>query len=87
MVGHTCWPNIHAKQTNKHTHTHTHIRNCQAGQMAQWLRGLAALPEDLVSIPSTSVTPVPGDPTPSHRHTCIQNTNICKAKTTKLYIF
>jgi hypothetical protein len=25
-----------------------------------------------------SITPVPGDPTPSHRHTCCQNTNAYK---------
>jgi hypothetical protein len=48
--------------------------------MAQWLRVLAALPEDLGSIPNThlaahklSVTLVPEAPTPSHRHTCRQN--------------
>jgi hypothetical protein len=40
--------------------------------MAQWLKPLAALPEDLGSISSTHmmahnhpITPVPGDPTPS----------------------
>jgi hypothetical protein len=45
--------------------------------MAQWLRALAALPEDPGSIPSTymtahhsplSITLVPELPTPSHRH-------------------
>jgi hypothetical protein len=53
--------------------------------MAHWLRILAVLPEDQGSIPSThngsselSVTPVPGDPTPSHRHICRQNTNAHK---------
>ena len=40
--------------------------------MTQWLRALAALQEDPGSIPSTTwqltaVTPVPRDPTPSHR--------------------
>ena len=50
--------------------------------MAPQLRELTALSEDLGSIPSThmvchmvSETPVPGDPTPLHRHTCSQITN------------
>ena len=57
--------------------------------MAQQLRALVALPEDLDSIPSThmaahnSVTPDPGDLTPSHRHTHKQNTNAIKNKSLK----
>ena len=57
--------------------------------MAQQLRALVALPEDLDSIPSThmaahnSVAPEPGDLTPSHRHTHKQNTNAIKNKSLK----
>jgi hypothetical protein len=32
-----------------------------------------------------SVTPVPGDPTPSHRHTCRQNTNAHEIKVNKTF--
>ena len=44
--------------------------------MAQQLRVLAALPEVPSSHGSShlSITPVPGDPTPSHRHIGRQNT-------------
>jgi hypothetical protein len=51
--------------------------------MAQWLRGLAALPEDPSLIPSTtwqlqlSVIPI-SDQTSSYRHTCRQDTNVYK---------
>ena len=73
-------------------------RKNRAGEMAPQLRALAAFPEDPDLIPSThncdsqpSVTPVPGDLTPSsgilvycmhmmHRHTCRQNTHIHKIK-------
>ena len=52
--------------------------------MAQQLRALTTIPEDLGSISSThphggsqlSITPVPGDLTPSYRHICKQNTKI-----------
>jgi hypothetical protein len=50
--------------------------------MDQWLRAVAAFPEDLGSIPSThigsshlSITPVPGLLTPSPRQTYRQNTS------------
>ena len=43
----------------------------RAGEMAQWLRALAALPEDLSSIPSNHMAAHtlcnPEDLTPSHR--------------------
>ena len=42
-----------------------------AGEMAQWLRVVAAILEDLGSTPSSSelsVTPVPGDLKPSFRN-------------------
>ena len=45
--------------------------NTETGEMAQWLRALAAFPEDPGTIPSThmgvtvGVTPVSGDLTPS----------------------
>jgi hypothetical protein len=59
--------------------------------MAQQLRALAALLEDLGSIPSTymgsskpSITPALGDITPSGRHTCSQNTNVYKIKINKI---
>ena len=45
------------------------------GEMVQWLRALAPLPEDPGSIPSThmaahnGLTPVPKDLALSHRHT------------------
>ena len=53
--------------------------------MAQWLRALTVLPEDLGLIPSThmeahTVTPVPGDLIPSHKYTCSENTNAQKIK-------
>ena len=57
--------------------------------MAQLLRVLAVLPEEQVSIPSihmpayNSVSQVPGDPTPAHRHTFKQNTNTHKIKINK----
>lgn len=41
------------------------------------VKSLAVLPENLGSIPSTHKTHValvPGNPTPSHRHACRQNT-------------
>ena len=55
--------------------------------MTQWLRAPVALRGDPGSIPSNymahgssqlSATPVPVDPTPSHRHTYRQNTNVHK---------
>jgi hypothetical protein len=60
----------------------------RAGEIAQQLRVLAALSEDLGSFNSyyphgssqLSVTPVPGNPTPSNRHTCRQNTNAHEIK-------
>jgi hypothetical protein len=54
--------------------------------MAQQVRALAVLPEDLGSIPRThmSVILVPGNLTPSFSHTCRQNTNIHKIKINKL---
>jgi hypothetical protein len=62
-------------------------RNWGAGEMALWLRALAALPEDPGfnsehphGSSQLSVTPVPGDRTPSHRHICRQNTNAQKIK-------
>ena len=50
--------------------------------MTQQLRALASLPEDPVQFRSSqlSVTPVPGDLTPSHRHTCRQNSNAREIK-------
>ena len=58
-----------------------------AGEMAQQLRALAALPEDLSSISQhphgssqLSITPVPGDPAPLYRHTCRQNANAHEIK-------
>jgi hypothetical protein len=51
--------------------------------MAQWLRVLAAFPENPVQFPVPTwqlTTPVPGDLTPSHRHTCSQITNVHKIK-------
>ena len=54
--------------------------------MAQQFRELAALPEDPGSILSPtcqltiSITPVPEVLTPSHRHTCRQNTNAHEVK-------
>jgi hypothetical protein len=61
-----------------------------AEEMAQQLRALAGLPEDLASIPNTHMaahdclTSVPGNPTPSHRHTCRQNTSVYKNTNNKL---
>jgi hypothetical protein len=50
--------------------------------MAQWLRALSAFPKDWDYFPvptwHLSITPVPGNPTPSHRHTCSQNINVYK---------
>jgi hypothetical protein len=50
--------------------------------MAQQLKALAALLQDLGSVPSTHMgssqlfaTPVPGNLTSSHRHTCRKNAN------------
>jgi len=55
-----------------------------AGEMAQLLSALAALPEDPGSLPRTQVAacycPVPGVSTPSHRYTCRQNTSVHKIK-------
>jgi hypothetical protein len=59
------------------------------GEISQRLRTLDALPEPRFNSQHPhgsshlSVTPVPGLLTPSHRHTCRQNTN--KNKTKKLY--
>jgi hypothetical protein len=63
-------------------------RRVGAGEMVQQLRAQAALPEDPGSFPHTHmaahnclyVTPVLGDLTPSHRHTCIQVINVYKIK-------
>jgi hypothetical protein len=49
--------------------------------MAQWLRTLAALPEDPGSSPRQTwqqlfPIAVPGDLIPSHRHKCRQNSNM-----------
>jgi hypothetical protein len=59
---------IHAHKY-EHTHIHTHMSNLRkggAGDMAQWLRALAALSENLGSIPrihmaahNCLLTPVP----------------------------
>jgi hypothetical protein len=52
------------------------VVNAGAGEMDQWLKALAALPEDLGSIPSTHVAAYNssfGNLTPSCRHTCRQN--------------
>jgi hypothetical protein len=49
-----------------------------AGEVAQWLRALAALLENAYGSSQLSLSPVPGDQTPSHRHTCRQNTNAYK---------
>jgi hypothetical protein len=53
----------------------------RAGKMAWKLKALAVLPEDVVQFPALtlsslqqSVTPVLGNPTSSHRHTCRENT-------------
>lgn len=55
-----------------------------AGEMAQLLRRLAVLSEGLHSVPTTnrelSVSPGPGDLTPSNRHICRQNTNAYETK-------
>ena len=55
-----------------------------AGQMAQWLRALADLPEDPAQVPhgssQLSVSPVLGHLKPSHSHTRRQNTNVHKTK-------
>jgi hypothetical protein len=43
----------------------------RAGEMAQWVRTLVVFTEDLGSVPSTHITPIPGDLTPSfdfHEH-------------------
>jgi hypothetical protein len=55
--------------------------------MAQWLRALAALPEDLGSSPNMHIAvhtlpviPVPKDLMSSHRHACRRNTNAHKNK-------
>ena len=65
----------------------------EAGVMAHWLRTLAALPEDLGSIPSTymavhklPVTPVLGYVAPSHRHACRQNISAHEIKINNLYL-
>jgi hypothetical protein len=54
---------------------------------SQQLGALAALPEDLSfksqhpqGVSQLSVTPFPGNLTPSHRHTCSQNANKHKVK-------
>jgi len=59
-----------------------------AGEMTQRFRVLTALPEDRLQIPATTwwlttVTLVPGDPTPSQGHTCSLNTHAYKNKTPK----
>ncbi|EGW07278.1 hypothetical protein I79_018888 [Cricetulus griseus] len=53
----------------------------------QQLRALAALSEDPGSISSLqlSVTPVPGDLTPSHSYLCRQNITIHKVQINKLF--
>jgi hypothetical protein len=68
------------------------IKAAGAREMAQWLRALTALLEDLGSIPSThphgrskpSEYPLLGYLTPSHRHTCRQNSSACKIKISKI---
>lgn len=44
------------------------LESSEAGQMAQWLRGLAALAEDPGSVPNTHIAPeqpiAPRDPKP-----------------------
>ena len=58
--------------------------------MAQWLRVLTVLPEDLGSIPSIHMaahncnSSVPVNLAPSHRHTYRKNTNMHKVKISKL---
>ena len=54
--------------------------------MAQRLRALAVLPKDLDSITNSHMAAhsFSGNPTPSHRHTCKQNTNVHKIKKKKL---
>ena len=61
--------------------------NAGAGEMAQWLRVLAALPEDLGfnsqhphGSSQLSIISVPGYLTHSHRHTHRQNTSEYKIK-------
>ena len=55
------------------------IKDEWAGEMTQWLRALTALPEDQDPIPRPQMAAhnCSGTPTPSHRHTCRQNTNAC----------
>lgn len=57
------------------------LKLCVAGDMAELLGTLAALPNHPGSTPSTtwqvtlSATPILGHLTASHRHTCRKNTN------------
>ena len=62
-----------------------------AGEMAQRLRALAALPEGQGSIPSNPIVAHDCNPSfrgfnTSHRHTCMQNMNAHKIKMNKLFI-
>jgi hypothetical protein len=56
-------------------------RSLGAWRYGSMLRPLGVLPEHPDSIPSThmaahnSVTPIPGELTPSHKHACRKNTN------------
>jgi len=76
-------------RTHTHTHTHTHspfsvnkitFKNVVtgAGEMAQWIRALAVLPEDPSSIPSNHMV-AHNSLKPWHRHTCGQH-NVQKLK-------
>jgi hypothetical protein len=51
-----------------------------SGEMAQWLRALVAFLEDPGSVPSLSVTPVPGDITLLSVHTYMQIKHTHKVK-------
>ena len=59
----------------------------KVGEMAQLLRAQAALPEDPGSNPRNHIVVSVISVTPSHRHTCGQNTNAHKMKKIiKIYV-
>lgn len=74
-----------AMQTSQRTYREE--KSAGAGEVAQWLRTLAACPENpgfnsknSCGSSQSAVAPVPGDLTPSSRHICTQNTIRMKEK-------